>query len=217
MPRIRYDDIGQRLRGRFRQSKSPETDPRMIVTPGAFFRGRTHARIVPFRQSGVARMRSNPCIGLFICLGLSSPLLSHACSPRSPAVREQGASRAESLLPTRPAPDGGRLAAQRDSADGHLNPWSDAARDVLAQHCGNCHRGDLPTAVPGALAVFDLLENPWYGRLTPKQLDSILLRVRGTTAMDPADVHTAERFVRCAREGACERHDDNALGLSNIP
>jgi len=102
---------------------------------------------------------------------------------------------------------GGHPAAPQDSRDERLNPWSDAARDVLAQHCGQCHRGDLPTAVPGALAVFDLLDDPWYERLAPKQFDGILMRIRGTTAIDPVDKNTVEHFVRCARDGACESHE----------
>ena len=95
----------------------------------------------------------------------------------------------------------------QDSGDASLKTWSDAARDVLAQYCGECHRGDLPTAVPRALAVFDLLEDPWYGRLAPKQFDGILLRVRGTNTIGPRDADTVERFVRCARGPAREAHE----------
>lgn len=109
--------------------------------------------------------------------------------------------------PTLLAAAGSRQAALQDSAGVQLNPWSDAAREVLAQHCGKCHRGDLPTAVPGALAVFDLLEDPWYGRLAPKQLDGIVMRIRGTKAIDPVDANTVEQFVRCARDGACEARE----------
>jgi hypothetical protein len=83
------------------------------------------------------------------------------------------------------------------------NPWSDAAREVLVQHCGRCHRGDLATAVPGALAVFDLLEDPWHGRLSAEQLDGLLLRVRRIEGLADVDAAAVERFVRCARDGAC--------------
>jgi len=84
------------------------------------------------------------------------------------------------------------------------NPWASAARDVLAQHCGSCHRHDLSTAKPRALAVFDLLENPWYVRLTSERLGEVLRRVKGTSAILPEDAAIVERFVLCARDGACD-------------
>ena len=86
----------------------------------------------------------------------------------------------------------------------NANPWAAAARDVLAPHCGSCHRRDLPTKVPRALAVFDLLDEPWYGRLTAEQLGGVLLRVRGTKGILPEDAAVVERFVRCARDGECD-------------
>ena len=84
------------------------------------------------------------------------------------------------------------------------NPWSDHTRDLLAPHCGRCHRGDLPGAPAGALAVFDLLEDPWYGRLRPEQFDGILTRIRATGSLDPADEGAVVRFVECARDGRCD-------------
>src|SRR5262245_61582718 len=46
--------------------------------------------------------------------------------------------------------------ASAASAAPIANPWLDPAREVLVPHCGSCHRGDLPTALPNALAIFDL-------------------------------------------------------------
>ena len=37
----------------------------------------------------------------------------------------------------------------------------DDARLVLEAHCGQCHIGDYDTALPRALAVFDLGETEW--------------------------------------------------------
>ena len=151
-------------------------------------------------------MRHND-IARVVLLGVSLSLLPlfHACTPRSPDGFGQGSSRAISL-PQNEVVAGGRSAAHREANNASLNTWSDAARDILVRHCGECHRGDLPTAVPGALAVFDVLEDPWYGRLAPKQFDGVLLRIRGTRAIDPVDADTMEQFVRCARDAACEAH-----------
>lgn len=83
------------------------------------------------------------------------------------------------------------------------NPWSDPTRDLLALHCGRCHLGNLSTALPRALAVFDLTEVPWYGRLEAEQFDGILTRLRATGALDPEDEAAVVRFVECARDGRC--------------
>ena len=83
------------------------------------------------------------------------------------------------------------------------NPWSEPTRDVLVQYCGKCHRSDLPAAPRPALAVFDLLDDPWYGRLRLEQLDRLLERVRGMGGAEAVDVETVTRFVQCARDGSC--------------
>jgi len=74
-----------------------------------------------------------------------------------------------------------------------------AARDVLVYHCGRCHRGDLPTAVPGALAVFDLTDDLWYRGLGPERLESALRRLRAKDDLDPRDLATMEAFVASAK------------------
>ena len=76
---------------------------------------------------------------------------------------------------------------------------ADAARDVLVYHCGRCHRSDLPTAVPGALAVFDLTEDLWYRNVSGEQLDSVLGRLRAEKDLDPRDLATMEAFVASAK------------------
>ena len=83
------------------------------------------------------------------------------------------------------------------------NPWSDLARDILAQYCGQCHRSDLRTALPGALAVFDLLDEPWYGKIRPEQFDGLLVRLRAVKDFAPEDAHAMANFIRCARDGEC--------------
>ena len=100
--------------------------------------------------------------------------------------------------------EGTFLSAERGPTDSPRNPWSGFTREVLFQHCGRCHRGDLPTRVPRALAVFDLLEEPWYDRLTADQLDELLRRVRAIDGLPASDVEAVGSFVRCARDRVCE-------------
>ena len=83
------------------------------------------------------------------------------------------------------------------------NPWLDPAREVLVQHCGQCHRGDLPTALPKALAIYDLTRPIWNEHLVPPQYDGILTRVRESAAIEPDELAAVEAFVHCARDGAC--------------
>jgi len=73
------------------------------------------------------------------------------------------------------------------------------ARDVLVLHCGRCHRSDLDTAIPGALAVFDLTQERWDATLTSEQREGLLRRLRGIADLDPADLDSVERFVRSPR------------------
>ena len=76
---------------------------------------------------------------------------------------------------------------------------ADAARDILVYHCGGCHRSDLPTGLPGALAVFDLTDAQWYRGLGPEQLESALRRLRAKDDLDPRDLATMEAFVASAK------------------
>ena len=119
---------------------------------------------------------------------LASTLLvacSAACAARTQAPQRPN----EVPAPTPPSPP--------------VNPWSDLTRDILVQRCGQCHRSDLPTRVPRALAVFNLLEDPWSAHLSGEQLDELLKRVSAIRDLPPEDARAVESFVRCARDGAC--------------
>ena len=83
------------------------------------------------------------------------------------------------------------------------NRWAEPTRGILAQHCGQCHLPNLPTSVPRALVVFNLSEDPWYGRLTHDQLDDLLRRVRAIKDLPEQDAAIVDSFVRCARETNC--------------
>ena len=71
----------------------------------------------------------------------------------------------------------------------------DDARLVLERHCGQCHIGAYPTALPRALAIFDLSETEWAARMSLAQLDSALQRLSAPLAPDGAqnDVAPNER------------------------
>lgn len=87
------------------------------------------------------------------------------------------------------------------------NRWAEPTRGLLAQHCGQCHLPNLPTSVPRALAVFNLTEEPWYGRLTNDQFASLLERAHAIKNLTAEDNEIVESFVRCARDGDCGAAD----------
>jgi hypothetical protein len=87
------------------------------------------------------------------------------------------------------------------------NRWAEPTRGILAQRCGQCHLPNLPTSVPRALAVFDLTEEPWYGRLRHDQYDDLLARLHAVHELTEYDRSVVESFVRCARDRDCPRAD----------
>ena len=93
--------------------------------------------------------------------------------------------------------------AERAPASLPVNRWAEPTRGILAQRCGSCHLPNLPTSSKGALAVFDLTEEPWYGRLTHEQLGALLRRTQGMGSIEEADRATVESFIRCARDHDC--------------
>ncbi|MCB9547666.1 MAG: hypothetical protein H6706_17705 [Myxococcales bacterium] len=68
----------------------------------------------------------------------------------------------------------------------------DDARLVLERHCGECHIGTLPTALPAALAVYDLARLEWAATLTDAQLTGLAGRLaEGSAFFDPFDARNA--------------------------
>ena len=99
------------------------------------------------------------------------------------------------------------MEAERAPASLPENRWAEPTRGLLAQHCGQCHLPNLPTSVPRALAVFDLTEEPWYGRLSHDQYDGLLERLRSIHALTDDDRAVVKSFVLCARDRDCPRAD----------
>jgi len=54
----------------------------------------------------------------------------------------------------------------------------ESARETLDASCGECHTATLPTALPGALHVFDLTETDWSRRMSDDQLREAARRLR---------------------------------------
>lgn len=82
------------------------------------------------------------------------------------------------------------------------NPWIEPARDVLVQACGSCHRPNLPTSNPRALAIFNLHEPVWYATMTDDQLRSLSRRIQGAKVGE-SDRDIVNSFVNCKLTGAC--------------
>ena len=112
-------------------------------------------------------------MGLAATLGLTAAWI---CAPMSPEP---------ATVPTPPA----------DAA-------SDQARDALVPSCGSCHRSDLPTAKPGALAVFDLTKDPWWATIQDEQYDALLRRVAGSSGISDDDKRAVETFVAAIRRAS---------------
>jgi hypothetical protein len=63
----------------------------------------------------------------------------------------------------------------------------DRARLVLEAHCGACHIGNLATALPRALAVYDLRDEEWSARMSVDQLQALVWRIQDGAPFDPND------------------------------
>jgi hypothetical protein len=81
------------------------------------------------------------------------------------------------------------------------SPTLVAAQGVVEETCGGCHRSDLDTAVPEALAVFDLWDPQWLARLDDARLDSLMFRLddQGIAEADLARVRAAIVEVQARR------------------
>ena len=97
--------------------------------------------------------------------------------------------------------DGSVLAAEATapaaSAAPGLSSLRDQVRALAEPHCGSCHQGSLPTAKPGALAVFDLERADWPTRRKTPQLDKFLGRIKGK--LDEPKVQLVRTFIAAER------------------
>jgi len=77
----------------------------------------------------------------------------------------------------------------------------DDARIVLERWCGQCHISAYDSALPRALAVFDLSEPEWSARMSTTQLEDARGRVRdrrgpeGDLPITDDEIAIVERYV----------------------
>jgi mono/diheme cytochrome c family protein len=100
-----------------------------------------------------------------------------------------------------------------------LDTLRESAREVLDRNCGQCHTSTLPTALPRALAVYDLIQLDWSRRMTPAQLHDAEGRLKEpiapalgeeevrTTRVSPEEL---ERFHRYVEGEIARRQGDRA-------
>lgn len=67
----------------------------------------------------------------------------------------------------------------------------DRARLVLEAHCGTCHIRDEPTAVAGALAIYDLRDEEWSRKMSRPQLEALVWRIADGVPFDDSDPRNA--------------------------
>lgn len=61
---------------------------------------------------------------------------------------------------------------QRDAspAFARADELRESSRALLLRECGECHNGELDSALPRALRIYDLSELEWARHMTPEQL-----------------------------------------------
>ena len=78
-------------------------------------------------------------------------------------------------------------AARPPAAKGDAGAVRTAAHDMLARRCGECHERHRKTAVPKALAAFDLDAADWPARFAdPKRAEAAMRRLAAAPASDTA-------------------------------
>lgn len=116
------------------------------------------------------------CVGALGCDDPSAPTTRAlaarpAAAEPSPAQREAASPPAQSL--------GGAL--------------TDSAHAVLNEHCGACHDGARPTALPPSLAIFDLSVADWSATVLPQDIPGIIRRVEEQAT--PEQLTTVRRWL----------------------
>ena len=70
---------------------------------------------------------------------------------------------------------------------------------MLERYCGSCHISSYDTALPDALAVFDLTEVDWARNLTPENDPGIFDRLESgmgaAGAAQPAEIAVVRRYL----------------------
>lgn len=68
--------------------------------------------------------------------------------------------------------------------------------ELIDRACGSCHRDNLSTSVPAALAAFDLGDPQWAGGLTAEQWLAFARRARATDKLTATEREVVIAWVR---------------------
>jgi hypothetical protein len=74
-----------------------------------------------------------------------------------------------------------------------IDSLREEARIVLEDNCGQCHQGTYPTALPRALAIFDLSDSDWSARMSKEQLRNASFRLTQPLPPDGEDNRSTAR------------------------
>ena len=61
---------------------------------------------------------------------------------------------------------------------GQLSFLRNEVRELIRPECGSCHTSTLSTAKPGAVEVFDLVNDDWSATMSGEELNSFRKRLR---------------------------------------
>ena len=67
--------------------------------------------------------------------------------------------------------------------ESNLNAYREGARKVLRVHCGACHYPAPVGSNPKVLQIYNLAEVDWAARLSNKQLQNLVSRLRDRSGM----------------------------------
>jgi hypothetical protein len=76
------------------------------------------------------------------------------------------------------------------------NPHREAARVILEDRCGKCHRADSPDANPRALKVFTLNDLEFAAHMNDQQLRDMLGRFTGEISSNEGVPDAEMRVIR---------------------
>ena len=100
---------------------------------------------------------------------------------------------------SRGSSDAPRAAASTAALDAEsLEMLRESARELLDANCGACHTRGLPTALPRALAVYDLTDADWSRHMSDEQLHDADRRLHEPIAPTPGEGEA--RPVRATQE-----------------
>ena len=82
----------------------------------------------------------------------------------------------------------------------------ESARELLDANCGECHTRGLPTALPRALAVYDLTELDWSHSMSDAQLREAERRLRAPVAPTRGEAEVRPIHASDAALGRFQRY-----------